>query len=1078
MSDFTPSDLKDLLGLKFGPNEQQAGVIDLSREGVHLVLAGAGSGKTETMSLRALWLIATAGVSPNEVLGLTFTRKAAGELQERFRIRIAQMRNASEAFAARGVSLAHLGDDPLGLAIPTVSTYNSFASQIFQEHAARIGWDSDSPVVTPATAYAIAREFVVTNAPASLAALDVSVDDLTAAIIRLASELQEFNVQSDELVLAHAADMAALVADPSFAPSNEDHRKLLARLTRVAALEQLLPLARGLISEKKKRGVVEYSDQVVFARQILEADPTILEEYRRRYRVVILDEYQDTSFAQTQLFARLFAAERVTAVGDPNQSIYGWRGASPGNVALFPRHFNAPAGGDDHHTLSVTQRNGHQILAAANVLLNNQTPKLALDVGRLVASPTASDHPIEGTFAPSTSIEAERLATWFRGIINEDKELIDKGEKDRPSTMAMLLRSRTNLRYFTDAFDRDNIPYRLIGVSGILTNPFIADLYCALSVLADPNAGKRLIRLLGGVRWQVSLGDLWSLQAHARNVASSYLTDEHKKKFGDSLVADEAASLVDALDSLRYTDRAKVEGDRVEFTDEGWDQLRTAAEFFHELRQNVDLSIADIVQVTATKLGLDIEGRASMFHQPQAYREAFDDLVHSYLAIPATHSLRGFVEWVEEVEAKERITARSEEPEPGVVQVITIHSSKGLEWDAVAIPRCSRKNNNPSGKADFVETRSDVNGDAAELGWVQLGALPNHIRNEDNSDLPTFDWSNHGGDITVLLTAYNNYIEAIKARLLLPEERRVMYVAVTRARHRLWLSGSWYDGVASTSKVPSDYLTELRTATLLEGLTFDDCPTANPDTDGKPIVWPTVDPLGTRSHRDRYERAEALIVSSTDPVHPDDLRAIEHLLAHESVGVAQIPIRIPASRYAEWAMDVAAVREGNRRPVPSRPYRAARLGTEVHLWIERGHYDDDFVDGYREADESVETDEQMEMLKANYLASRWAGLTPLHREIEILLPQGNHIVVCKIDAVFEVDGRLVVVDWKTGKAPKTEDEKDQKVMQLVLYRRALAALYGRDVADVDAVLYYIADDWEWAIERERLDKLDAHPPID
>jgi DNA helicase-2/ATP-dependent DNA helicase PcrA len=120
----------------------------------------------------------------------------------------------------------------------------------------------------------------------------------------------------------------------------------------------------------------------------------------------------------------------------------------------------------------------------------------------------------------------------------------------------------------------------------------------------------------------------------------------------------------------------------------------------------------------------------------------------------------------------------------------------------------------------------------------------------------------------------------------------------------------------------------------------------------------------------------------------------------------------------------------------------------------------------------------MEMLKANYLASRWAGLTPLHREIEILLPQGNHIVVCKIDAVFEVDGRLVVVDWKTGKAPKTEDEKDQKAMQLVLYRRALAALYGRDVADVDAVLYYIADDWEWAIERERLDKLDAHPPID
>jgi DNA helicase-2/ATP-dependent DNA helicase PcrA len=176
-------------------------------------------------------------------------------------------------------------------------------------------------------------------------------------------------------------------------------------------------------------------------------------------------------------------------------------------------------------------------------------------------------------------------------------------------------------------------------------------------------------------------------------------------------------------------------------------------------------------------------------------------------------------------------------------------------------------------------------------------------------------------------------------------------------------------------------------------------------------------------------------------------------------------------------MDLAKVREGNRRPVPTRPYRAARLGTEVHVWIERGAVDDDFVDGWDEANDLPDSDDGILKLKDAYLASRWPGFTPVHTELEILLPQGKHIVVCKIDAVYRIDGRWVVVDWKTGAKP-TEAEKDAKAMQLVLYRRALAALLAIDVNDVDAVLYYIAHDWEWTVEPERLARLEALPPID
>jgi DNA helicase-2/ATP-dependent DNA helicase PcrA len=119
----------------------------------------------------------------------------------------------------------------------------------------------------------------------------------------------------------------------------------------------------------------------------------------------------------------------------------------------------------------------------------------------------------------------------------------------------------------------------------------------------------------------------------------------------------------------------------------------------------------------------------------------------------------------------------------------------------------------------------------------------------------------------------------------------------------------------------------------------------------------------------------------------------------------------------------------------------------------------------------------MRKLKDAYLASRWPGLKPEHTELEILLPQGKHIVVCKIDAVYRIDGRWVVVDWKTGAKP-TEAEKDAKAMQIVLYRRALSALTGTPAADIDCYLFYLAHNWEWNVEPSRLDRLDALPPID
>lgn len=1071
MTNITPKDLKELLGLDFAPVDEQANVIAMSREGVHLVLAGAGSGKTETMSLRALWLVATQGVRPEEVLGLTFTRKAARELAERFRRRIALLRHHRDKFAEFGIDIAHLSDDDHGFATPTVSTYNAFASEIFAEHAARIGWDSDSPVITDATAYAIARDVVTSSVDTRLGDYDFSIDAVVGAVIRLASELGEFDVDDDDAVVEYARRVAALRNLPG--KETQAMNKFRTKCANVGALEPILPLARQFILEKKRRGVVEFSDQVTFARRILAQFPDVAQTYRDRFKVVILDEYQDTSFSQTSLFSQLFGAERVTAVGDPNQSIYGWRGASPSNVASFHDDFGVPESNHNVASLVTSWRNGTRILEAANVLLDHRTEQNPLDVQRLESFPGATSFDIDGTFAASTSIEADRMAKWFRAQL--DTKTNGRKPSDPPPTMAMLIQTRTHLDSFLTAMTHNDVKFRLLGVAGILRNPFIADLYCALSVVADPSKGARLVRLLGGARWRISVDDLWSLHNHARNVAGSYTTREQRAKFGSSLVEDETDSLIDALDSLRFTSRDRVETDRefdkpVRFTDSGWDGLLNAAQFFHDLRRHVDLSIPDMVNLTATALGLDVEAAASPHHSPAAFRESFDDMVHAYLAIPAEHSLRGFVSWLAEVEKRERMTPRTDEPEPGVVQVLTVHASKGLEWDVVALPRWTQPPIPATGKL-----RGDKSKSANEMGWLQLGALPRKFR-QDRQFLPEFNWEGIG-TIDELFLESEDYTERLKTHLILPEERRLMYVAVTRARHHLWISGSWFEGKGTTAKVPSTYWEELAAAGLLDNAVIDDAPELNPDAVGTPVVWPPVDPLGSAANRAAYERARDAVENASIDVDPADIRAMDQLLAHESIGAAEIPIRIPASRYAEWSMDLAKVKEGNRRPVPTRPYRAARLGTEVHLWIERGGFDDDFVDGWDEVNDLPETDSAMENLKATYLASRWPGLTPAFRELEILLPQGSHIVVCKIDAVYQIDGRWTVVDWKTGGKP-TEAEKDAKAMQLVLYRRALATLLGIDPTEVDAVLYYLAHDWEWQIEPERLARLEALPPIE
>lgn len=1002
------------------PTDEQRAVIEAPL-GPALVVAGAGSGKTETMASRVLWLLANRLVEPGQVLGLTFTRKAAGELGGRIRERISEL-------AAAGM----LPDvDPLDA--PTTATYNSFANTLFRDFAILLGREGDAPVLGEAAAWQLARSVVLAGRDDRLPDLDRSLDSITKAVLELARGVAEHAGDLDA-VRAIARDCGALADLP---PGGRGEYADATRLARtLGCLDVLADLAAAYEAEKVRRGVVEYADQVALALRVAEREPRIGEELRDRYRVVLLDEYQDTSVVQTRLLAELFGGHPVMAVGDPHQSIYGWRGASAANLDEFATRFQATGA---RFQLSTSWRNGERILDTANAIVaplaDGRVP-----VARLAPSPTASAVAVSAAFPETVVDEAETVADWLADRIRPD------------TSAALLLRTRRTQGYFLAALRERGIPFHVLGVSGLLAEPEIADLVCALSVVQDPDAGIQLLRLLAGSRWSIGARDLHGLRRTAswlreRDLAQQPLDPEVRERMRAALSDREDGSIVDALDFVAGAPdgHAVLAG----FSEEGLARLREAGELFARLRSRVGLDLPDFVALVVQELGLDLEVAANEHRVlGRANLDAFDDALAGYLAIAEVATLGGFLAWLREAEQREDLSPRPEPPEPGTVQVLTVHGAKGLEWDVVAVPR-------------MVTDEFPARPLEGYQGWLGFGRYPWPLRG-DAAELPAFEGLT-ATSRKELLDRQKAFVAAVRGRVL-DEERRLAYVAVTRARHELLLAGSFW-ATQQSPREPSVFLRELARDGLIPELPETSAHESNPlGDDLERMVWP-VDPLGSR--RPWVEAAADAVRAATPAITGPWARDLELLLEERrrrsSDGRrAALPARIPASRFHDFVDDPARTAGELLRPMPQRPYAETRLGTLFHAWVEqRAAAGTDALDaGAFERDELGDwvDAEEFDRLRAIFEASPWAGRAPIEVERELHLPFADRIVVCKIDAVYAHGDRFEIVDWKTGRAPRDAADLERKQLQLALYRLAFATWAGVEPDRVDAAFYFVADD--------------------
>lgn len=1018
-------ELADTLG-RHRPTAQQRAVIEAPLNPA-LVVAGAGSGKTETMAGRVLWLLANRLVEPSQILGLTFTRKAAGELAHRVRERIADL-----------ARVGLLGEHYDTFEAPTIATYNSYANTLYRDNAAALGRESDGAVIGEAAAWQLARTTVVRSADSRLADLGKNLDPVTKATLTLSRALAE-NVADPELVRAFAHRFAGVSELP---PGGRGaYPKVDSWAETFGALDVLVDLAGEYSAAKVGRSLVEYSDQVALALEILRRQPRVAEIERDRFRVVLLDEYQDTSVVQARLLAELFRGHPVMAVGDPNQSIYGWRGASASNLDDFATAFGAQG---TRYALSTSWRNGHRILDAANAIVAPFVSASTVQVERLEPSPTASDEPVDIVFFESVADEADAAARWL-------SQRLGNPGPGSPSA-AMLFRTRKMQPFFLEAMRRHGVKFHVLGLGGLLAEPEIADLVCALRVIHDPSAGLELIRLLAGSRWRIGVQDLWALNRLAswlrdRDYAQQRYDEDLTAKLRESVAEGEGGSIVDALDFLATAQADH--GALASFSPEGLERLRDAGAVIARLRSRGGLDLPDLVAFVMQELRLDIEVAANDYRPlGSSTFEAFFDAVGNYLALDDVATLGGFLSWLREAEQREDLSPRPEDPEPGTVQVLTIHGAKGLEWDHVVVPRW----------VDDELPGRPVEG--GYLGWLAFGQLPWPFRG-DSAELPVFEWESASTrkDLVDEQTAFSGRVR----EHLLAEERRLAYVAVTRARHGLMLSGSFW-ATQSKPRVPSAFLVELGAA-LPVAPENDENPLGD---DLERVIWP-FDPLGQR--RPAVESAAAAVRNAEPELTgpwADDIGLLLDERRQRLGGSERVPMptRVPASRFKDFVTEPATVASSLRRPMPEQPYRATQLGTLFHSWVE---------DRYGIGGDSEELDAapteldlgdiadpltsaDLDRLRATFEASEWATRRPVEVEREIHLPFDGRIIICKIDAVYESDGRFEVVDWKTGKAPKDARDLEQKQLQLALYRLAYAKWRGIDPDLIDAVFYFVADD--------------------
>ncbi|HSJ72175.1 MAG TPA: ATP-dependent DNA helicase [Acidimicrobiia bacterium] len=937
-----------ITSLPFTPSDEQRAIIDHPREPLR-ISAGAGTGKTTTIVQR-LTATLIAGADPARALGITFTNKAADELRDRLRLAVPERADGREI---------------------EVATYHSFASGILDEFGGRIGHTRGAVLMDEGHRFELAARV--------LRSLDETPLDLTKIP----------NLRKDLLAVADALNDNLIDADDVLAtmPPNADD----VWVTRAA----LLAAASEFHRRKDELGLIEYSDLIRRAVMIVEAHEDVAESIAARYDTVLLDEYQDTDRAQRRLLTRVFASTpSVTAVGDTDQTIYEWRGASLENFEAFPEDFPTRAGlPAPTLPLSINRRSDRLIIDLANVV-RGHLPQIG-DATPLRPRAEAS--------------EGEVVAAWLRTDLDEAGWIAEQvGQRHADGVafvdMAVLCRRRESLRIIADAFRSAEIPFSISSMSDLLHVPEVADLVAWLRLLADPSNEVALLRILMGGRYRLGMADIAVLSRSVRREAGQSLIDA---VLSDNVSETVTPSCLDAIGAFGSLFRGVFTLSQASSVAASLDAVIDSLHYWDE--------VAALPPHAATTARLNIT--------------RFVDLAGRWRPIGGTADIAGFLRYLDALAEPGRAEELDavEPPTEDAVLLVTAHGAKGLEWSDVYLPDLAH-NVFPSGVRNYYEPLSTA------------VALPYGVRLDADSIADVAALDDPDARKRLLKVRHDH------------QEWRLAYVAVTRAKRRLVLSGHAWHGDNKTPRKPSQLLTD---ATALPGATvgpwIDDvgirpesAPFHPPPEAPDPLFdegWPASlrraieDPEWIRDrHTDLADRIEAEV---------GQLEMILADLAEPRGAEPERPFMTSVTNLVALAECPLKFRWIHHDRLPRRPMASAVRGTEFHRKVELHNLGIIPLTDATEADYDGEVgdDSGDAGLRGgadpweSFLGSRFEDATPILVETPFAITFDGRTLRGKVDAVYETSSGWEIVDYKSGAATDT----DTKRVQLQAYAVAVRA---------------------------------------
>ncbi|MBI2885396.1 MAG: ATP-dependent helicase [Candidatus Omnitrophica bacterium] len=545
-------------------------------DGPLLIIAGAGTGKTTVITRRIAWLIATGRAQPNEILALTFTDKAAAEMEERLDVLL-----------------------PYGTVAVEVSTFHAFGDRLLREHAVETGLGPGARVLSK---------------PEQTAFLRAHLFELPLDLFRPANDPARY-AEAITTLIARAKDEAVSpeefleVIDALPEPADESGRRLAAQHRELA---RCYAVYQALLREDQ---AMDFGDQMLLAVLLLERHPHLREQRQRQLRYVLVDEFQDTNFAQFRLLQLLAPPNaQVTVVADDDQSIYKWRGAAISNVLKFLEYYQRVR----RVVLTENFRSTQAILDSAYRLIRRNDPD-RLEVTeqinkRLLAARPGAAGP-EPTLAVFDTGSSE--ADWVARQI--DARL--RAGSHRPGDFAILVRTNREADLFLRALNVCGIPWQFSGIAGLFGKDSAKLLRSCLHVMADPEHSLSWYHVLSSELYNAPMADLIACMAQANRSHASLravLEQAVQRQEGDPGISPEGEATLTRFfaDVARLMERSRTlsPGQLLYqwLTDTGWlkrlaaleraqdvEELQTIAQFFdqlHRMEQIVGNRLPELMQ--------------------------------------------------------------------------------------------------------------------------------------------------------------------------------------------------------------------------------------------------------------------------------------------------------------------------------------------------------------------------------------------------------------------------------------------------------------------------------------------------